>query len=143
MRPYCGRTCANLAKGKGPANVNTPVPASPVNSANRSPTTSPTQGTTPGDVTDHLDITPSTSPRNGSRSANRRNSVPVPIDFLANFASTRNNRSTAHWASSSGQICQILGCEAPVYVGPNGFASKYCNRTHKQCVSRPSVLIPR
>ena len=29
--PYCGRTCANLAKRKGPTNKNTPVPTSPTN----------------------------------------------------------------------------------------------------------------
>ena len=143
MRPHCGRTCANLAKGKDPANVNTPVPANPVNAANRFPATSPTQGTTPGDVADHLDITPSTSPRTGSRSENRRSSVPVPSDIFANIASLMDELSTARCASSSSRICQIPGCGAPAHVGPNGFASKYCSRSHKQCVSRPSAPIVR
>jgi hypothetical protein len=144
VHPYCGRTCAKLAKGKGPANVNAPAPTSYVNTANPFAFASPTRGTTLADTTGALGITPPTNSRNGIGSVNRRKSVRMPsvltpIDFHTS-STTRNNRSTVYWGSSVGQTCLIAGCEAPVYVGSNGFASKYCGRTHKQCVSRPTIL---
>ena len=41
IHPYCGRACANLTKGKGPTNRNTPVQTGPVKATNPFITTNP------------------------------------------------------------------------------------------------------
>lgn len=118
--PYCGRKCANLAKGKGPANLQAPVPA------NLSKTT--TRPPTPVNISSPLGVTPPAKTRNRSKSAIRSNGNTT----AANPINMRNNRLGLYQGTSSSETCQIPECASPVYVGPNGVAGKYCTRKHKQ-----------
>ena len=119
-RPYCGRTCANLAKGKGPANVQAPVPANLPMATIRPPT--------PVNISFPSGITPPIKTRGRSGSATRSNGVPTAADTI----NIRNNKLGLYWETSSSDTCQIPGCASPAYVGPNGVAGKYCTRRHKQ-----------
>ena len=141
MHPYCGKTCANLAKSKGLAEGNAPVQTTPVKPKNlRSVSAKPTNTIAPGNTPDpsNTTVSPNTSnrrtPRNRSASApaNFRNSVVIPT--YPNISP--NNRSFIHQNTSPVQICRIPACTSPVYVDPSGTASKYCTNTHRRCVSR-------
>lgn len=123
--PYCGRTCANLAKGKGPANSQAPVPTDLAKITNPA-TTATIRPPTPVNISFPLGITAPVKTRNRSGSATRSIGIPT----TANPINIKNNRLGLYWGTPS--TCQIPGCESPVYIGPNGVASKYCTRTHKQ-----------
>lgn len=118
VHPYCGRTCANIAKSKGPANVNRPLPASPVSTFI---VTNPSSTATPRN----------TAKRSVPVPANPRNSV-----IYTNSTNTQKNRSSVYWKTSSAQTCKTPGCSSPVYVDRHGVASDYCTRTHRQYVSQ-------
>ena len=130
MYPYCGRTCAKLAKGNGSANVNPPVPTNPFNTPN-SNTTTPANGSNPlasGSTKSRRLLTsrnvpPSLHPRNASTSTTSTNTL-------------KSTRSSVLRTTSSGPTCQTPGCSASVYVDPSGATSNYCTKTHRQCVFR-------
>jgi len=123
--PYCGRTCANLAKGKGPANSQALVPTNLAKITNPA-TAAAIRPLTPANTSFPLGITTPVKTGNRSRSATRSNGIPT----AANPININNNRLGLYWGATS--TCKIPGCESPVYVGPKGVASKYCTRTHKQ-----------
>jgi len=131
VHPYCGRTCANLAKGMGYANGNAPIPTVAAK---------PSKTTTPGNTTNPLGTTASTNAINRSIStkknvpiiANPRNSV-IP-------ASKQNNRTSNYWEISSDLTCQTPGCSTPVHVHPNGALSRYCTKAHQQYVFHLATL---
>jgi len=126
VHPYCGRTCANLAKGQGPTNRNTPVPTSPVRLTN------PFIATSPSNVP--------ANPRNSVVSMNPRGSIVStnPRDSIISMNSTikQKNRSSVYRKSFSVPTCKTPGCSSPVYVDKSGVASDYCTRTHWKYVSQ-------
>lgn len=145
--PYCGRTCANLAKGQRPVNGNPPVPPKPViNTTNPTPRNNRRSlyrtrtGITSTSFAASSVNTPNpftVATTDPTQSANSRNSALAPT----NSTRGRGNRSSVHWGLSSGQLCQTPGCGSPVHVNQNGFAGKYCTKVHQQYVS-PSSIIP-
>ena len=150
VHPYCGRTCANLAKGKRRANLNAPVPISPIKTTNpsiatnpfattNSPiATNPFKATTPGINTNLPGTAGSTNTRNGFTSTKKNVPAPaIPQNNVAsiNSTNTQNNTSSINQTTSSGPTCQTPGCSSPAYVGRNGVAGKYCTKTHRQYVS--------
>jgi len=75
---YCSRTCANLAKGRAPANGNTSVPTSPVKARNPWVTAvNPSNASTPGNTTNRLSTVSSTNTRSGLVSTKRGVTVPT------------------------------------------------------------------
>jgi len=164
--PYCGRTCANLAKGQVPTNRNTPVPTSPVKPKKPSITTSPSNTTTLGNVTNTLGTASPTNtkgglvstrkgvhvpantrksvismnPRDSIVSTNPRDSIisTNPRDSIISASSTikPRNRSSAYRKSYLVPTCKTPGCPSPVYVDQDGVASDYCTRTHWKYVSQ-------
>ena len=154
VHPYCGRTCANLAKGVGPANGSVPIPAHLGKTANSSGATNPFRTTASTSVTNPFKIVTPTNNKNpfGTTTLTNatnpfRNSTPTnvantwtaastnprnrPTTGKRNTTNTQNNRSSVYRANSSATTCQTPGCTSPVYVGPNGVAGSYCTRTHK------------
>ena len=121
VHPYCGRTCANIAKGKGPANGNTPIPTSPVKATNPFIVTNPSSTTTLGNTTGR--------------------GVPIDVNFRNCIISTssinmQKDRSSVWRKAFLTPTCKTPECSSPVYVCPNGVASDYCNGTHRRYVSQ-------
>jgi len=132
VHPYCGRTCANLAKGNGPVNGNTPVPTSPVKPTNPFTSTNPFIATNPFLAT---------NPPVATSSSNRKRSVTLPANPRNSVISTsptitQRNRSSAYRKSTFVATCKTPGCSSPAYVNQQGVASDYCTKTHRQYVSR-------
>ena len=157
IHPYCGRTCANLARGQRLTNRNTPVPTSPIKPTNSFITTSPSNTTTLRTVTNTLGTASPTNTKSGlvstrrgvHASANTRNSVisvnprdsivsTNPRDSIISASSTikPKNRSSTYRKSFLVPTCKTPGCSSPVYVDRDGVASDYCNRTHWKYVSQ-------
>jgi hypothetical protein len=99
----------SLAKGKGLGTRNIPPPISLYLA------TSPSKTATPA---------------NPLFSANRRNSV-APT----NLVNTQNNGFSSYRITPSGPTCKTPGCSSPVYVDPDGVASDYCTKTHREYVA--------
>jgi len=133
VHPYCGRTCAKLAKGNAPANKNPPVPTNPSNATNPPSTTAPANTSNPL-------ATASTNTRGMLRSTSWNPpslAHPSNSNTSANPTNTLKNKSSSVSRTiSSGPTCQTPGCSSPVYVDPNGVPSDYCTKTHRQCVFR-------
>jgi len=147
VHPYCGRTCAGLARGGGPTNGNMSVPTSPVNPTNpfiatnpfvtANPftpvnnfiATNPPNTTTPGNTANPLGTAASTNYTiPGTTSTNW--GVPVPVNNITSTNST--NGSSVNQNISSAPACKTPGCSSPVYVDPNGVPADYCTKTHRQ-----------
>ena len=134
VHPYCGRTCANLAKSNGVANMNPPVPINPVNSA--SPFMNyPTQPIIPANITGYQGFP---AVNNTTNATGFGNPHPDPTTMQNNI----NNMPPSYWAPPPPPSCKTPGCFSPVSVKPNGIAGKYCT-SHERWVPYPTIASDR
>jgi len=148
VHPYCTRTCANLAKGEGPTNGNTPVPAGPGRTANPFIATNPSITITPGNpsntttlgnIANPLGTPPPPTPEADSYP---QGGLPVPANshnsvISTNSTITLKSGSFVYWRSSSVPTCKTPGCSS---VDQHGVASDW---PPYQYISAVRFSIPR